>query len=169
GVGHTSLANLLLESIGKRIKKHSSPILAKRFYNAMSKVSASQGQFQQALSCEKRAFRIESDLIKHIPISELGAAQLRRLSRFELQLKLILSEIENKELKETTKQHKNTVAQLQQDVFTDPLTSLHNRRWLEVKLKDMLLHDTPFALMVIDIDHFKSINDELSHLVGDKA
>lgn len=72
----------------------------------MSKVSASQGQFQQALSCEKRAFRIESDLIKHIPISELGAAQLRRLSRFELQLKLILSEIENKELKETTKQHK---------------------------------------------------------------
>ncbi|MDW2094854.1 GGDEF domain-containing protein, partial [Vibrio sp. 1866] len=70
GVGHTSLANLLLESIGKRIKKHSSPILAKRFYNAMSKVSASQGQFQQALSCEKRAFRIESDLIKHIPISE---------------------------------------------------------------------------------------------------
>ncbi|MDW3124415.1 GGDEF domain-containing protein, partial [Vibrio sp. 1974] len=152
GVGHTSLANLLLESIGKRIKKHSSPILAKRFYNAMSKVSASQGQFQQALSCEKRAFRIESDLIKHIPISELGAAQLRRLSRFELQLKLILSEIENKELKETTKQHKNTVAQLQQDVFTDPLTSLHNRRWLEVKLKDMLLHDTPFALMVIDID-----------------
>lgn len=91
------------------------------FYNAMSKVSASQGQFQQALSCEKRAFRIESDLIKHIPISELGAAQLRRLSRFELQLKLILSEIENKELKETTKQHKNTVAQLQQDVFTDPL------------------------------------------------
>ncbi|MEZ9418061.1 GGDEF domain-containing protein, partial [Vibrio sp. 10N.286.49.E1] len=63
----------------------------------------------------------------------------------------------------------NTVAQLQQDVFTDPLTGLHNRRWLDVKLKDLLLHETPFALMVVDIDHFKSINDELSHLVGDKA
>jgi len=61
------------------------------------------------------------------------------------------------------------VAQLQQDVFTDPLTGLHNRRWLDVKLKDLLLHETPFALMVVDIDHFKSINDELSHLVGDKA
>ncbi|MCC4821293.1 GGDEF domain-containing protein, partial [Vibrio lentus] len=110
----------------------------------------------------KKGYRIETDLMKQIPISELGASQLRRLSRFELQLKLILSEQENRELKETTEQHKNTVAQLQQDVFTDPLTGLHNRRWLDVKLKDLLLHEAPFALMVVDIDHFKSINDELS-------
>lgn len=72
----------------------------------MSQVCASQGLFKEALNYEKKAFRVESDLVKHIPISELGPAQLRRLSRFELQLKLILSEIENKELKETTKQHK---------------------------------------------------------------
>ncbi len=168
-IGKKQLASTLLHGIEKKVSSYSSPNVAKRFYHALSQSYESQGHYKQALAFEKRSFRIESDLMKNIPISELGATQLRRLSRFELQLKLILSEIENRELKETTQQHKNTVAQLQQDVFTDPLTGLHNRRWLDVKLKDLLLHETPFALLVVDIDHFKSINDELSHLVGDKA
>ncbi|WP_295891900.1 GGDEF domain-containing protein [uncultured Vibrio sp.] len=168
-VGKTQLATLVLHNVNKRIKLNSTPILAKRLYDTLSDICEIQGDFQLALKYQKMGYRIESDLMKNIPITELGASQLRRLSRFELQLKLILSEIENRELKETTENQKNTVKKLQQDVFTDPLTALHNRRWLDVKLKDLLLHETPFALMVVDIDHFKSINDELSHLVGDKA
>ncbi|WP_299689476.1 diguanylate cyclase [uncultured Vibrio sp.] len=168
-IGKQEYTRMILSITEKRVKVDASPVLAKRFFDSLSDVCISQGCFQEALNYEKKGYQIETDLIKQIPISELGASQLRRLSRFELQLKLILSEQENRELKETTEQHKNTVARLQQDVFTDPLTGLHNRRWLDVKLKDLLLHHTPFALVVIDIDHFKSINDELSHLVGDKA
>ncbi|MDN3612092.1 diguanylate cyclase domain-containing protein [Vibrio ostreicida] len=163
------LANWVLESTQKRIIRYASPVLNLQLNNALGNLYEEQGEFKQALECQKRAFRIENDLMKQIPIVELGAAQLRRLSRFELQLKLILSELENRELKETTESQKHTVAKLQQDVFTDPLTNLRNRRWLDMKLKDLLLHDVPFSIMVIDIDHFKSINDELSHLVGDKA
>ncbi|MFM2587927.1 diguanylate cyclase [Vibrio sp. TBV020] len=163
------IANWILETTHKRIREYASPILSLKLANALADISEQKGDYKSALEHQKRAFRIESDLMKKIPIGELGANQLRRLSRFELQLKLILSEQENKELKETTESQKHTVAQLQQDVFTDPLTGLHNRRWLDVKLKDLLLHDVPFSLMVVDIDHFKSINDELSHLVGDKA
>ncbi|WP_428776122.1 diguanylate cyclase [Vibrio sp.] len=168
-VGKDHIADMVLRSARKRVQVSSSPLLAKNLFDALSQLYEQQGDCKQALEFEKRSFRIESDLLKSIPIGELGANQLRRLSRFELQLKLILSELENQELKEKTENQKNAVAKLQQDVFTDPLTGLHNRRWLDIKLKDLLLHDVSFALLVVDIDHFKSINDELSHLVGDKA
>lgn len=168
-LGKPYYSNILLFGTESRLRRYPSPILKKGLYQTFSRIFERQGMYRQALHYERIAFDIESELIQNIPIAELGATQLRRLSRFELQLKLIVSEQENQELKETTEQHKNTVAKLQQDVFTDPLTKLHNRRWLDGKLKDLLHYETPFAFLVIDIDHFKSINDELSHLVGDKA
>lgn len=49
----------------------------------------------------------------------------------------------------------------------DPLTGLLNRRGLMPRLETLLSGDSPFAVMVSDIDRFKSINDVLGHPTGD--
>lgn len=49
----------------------------------------------------------------------------------------------------------------------DPLTNLPNRRFLNRTMKQFDLHDIKVALLHIDIDHFKQINDTKGHDAGD--
>lgn len=56
---------------------------------------------------------------------------------------------------------------------TDELTELNNRRQffklLETELKRVKRYNNPLSLMMIDIDHFKNINDRYGHQVGDEV
>ncbi|MCA1655589.1 MAG: GGDEF domain-containing protein [Pseudonocardiaceae bacterium] len=63
------------------------------------------------------------------------------------------------------------VRQLQVDVRTDPKTGLLNMRgWREVAEREMnraSRDDAPCALLMVDLDHFKNINDTWGHPAGD--
>jgi diguanylate cyclase (GGDEF)-like protein len=69
----------------------------------------------------------------------------------------------------------HTVASLQSELreqaLRDPLTGLHNRRALQQQFDDAArharTHRQPLALALLDIDHFKRINDEVGHAAGD--
>lgn len=55
--------------------------------------------------------------------------------------------------------------------LTDSLTGLYNRRHFEdvmiAQLEDVQADQTPCSLLLIDVDHFKRINDTFGHSVGD--
>ncbi|WP_226622913.1 sensor domain-containing diguanylate cyclase [Alloyangia pacifica] len=53
--------------------------------------------------------------------------------------------------------------------FTDPLTGLRNRRALTRALTDLLRRDMDFAVMHVDLDFFKQVNDTLGHGAGDRV
>ncbi|HEY8507837.1 MAG TPA: DUF484 family protein, partial [Steroidobacteraceae bacterium] len=62
-------------------------------------------------------------------------------------------------------------ARLLRSGLTDFLTGFHNRRYLHARLREELaraqrLHQ-PIVCLMIDVDHFKRINDQYGHLAGD--
>jgi diguanylate cyclase (GGDEF)-like protein len=63
------------------------------------------------------------------------------------------------------------VAILEQENIMDPLTGIYNRRYLERRLEDEFVkakrHGLPLSLLILDIDHFKQVNDTFGHQAGD--
>ena len=59
------------------------------------------------------------------------------------------------------------IAELKHRVNTDPLTGLYNRRGMQLFLNELLETRTEFAVLAIDIDFFKKINDQYGHDQGD--
>ncbi|UCD06337.1 MAG: diguanylate cyclase [candidate division WOR-3 bacterium] len=59
------------------------------------------------------------------------------------------------------------------EIYRDDLTNCYNRRymryWIDNEIKRAKRFDTKFALMLVDVDDFRSINNKFGHLEGDRV
>ncbi len=92
---------------------------------------------------------------------------LTKIARTNEQLKQRLADAENR-------LHTQT-AELQvfmSEARTDPLTGLSNRRAFNDELarreSEWLRHQIPYSVVMLDVDHFKQVNDQYGHATGDE-
>lgn len=92
---------------------------------------------------------------------------VRPVDRNEM-LARIKSQIRRKRFADRLRDTMQTTMEM---AITDGLTGLHNRRYLErhlgVLVQQAVARTKPLSLLILDIDHFKAINDEHGHAAGD--
>ena len=59
------------------------------------------------------------------------------------------------------------IDELNQSVNSDPLTGLYNRRGMKLFIEEFVRMRTEFAVLAVDIDFFKKVNDTYGHDKGD--
>jgi diguanylate cyclase (GGDEF)-like protein len=106
-----------------------------------------------------------SAILLVLVVMSLGMLTLRELAHIRQGLEGLV-EKRTRELTEKT-------AELQRIATHDPLTGLHNRRfadeYLEERIAEFERYGRGFALALVDLDHFKRINDDYSHDAGDEV
>ncbi len=65
------------------------------------------------------------------------------------------------------------ISDLEHETFTDPLTGIYNRRFMEQRLAEEISkarrYSFQLSVLLFDLDHFKQVNDERGHQAGDQA
>lgn len=81
--------------------------------------------------------------------------------------------LRNVELSREIEERKRAQSELERIVTLDPLTSLFNRRHFfeltQTELERSRRYNRPLSVIMLDIDHFKQVNDQFGHLVGDRV
>lgn len=111
------------------------------------------------------SFRINEDT-SHLEVYGVS----RDITERKLNERLLMQA--NQELQSHVKKIEQLRMELQEQAIHDPLTGLYNRRYLAEylahELKRAERENIPISLLLMDVDHFKSINDSYGHKTGDK-
>jgi two-component system cell cycle response regulator len=143
-------------------------------------------RFQQAFVAQRRLFeannfrldnrasaryyllRVEHELSSVRAERDRALVQRQETEALNRQLEQL-----NAELSRKMREIEELQARLKREAVHDPLTQLFNRRYLDSAMPGLIgsaeRWNTPLTLALLDLDHFKRVNDRYGHLAGDKV
>jgi diguanylate cyclase (GGDEF)-like protein len=156
----------------KRLKNHSVDVI---FYGA-EKLSSQSFKWLKQLNKQVESknipvfiFSSEENEKERIMGLESGASDCLT---YEISAKEAAARIRRSlETKKRIEQLRKANDELERQAMTDPLTGLCNRRFFALALESEAARSSrteePFSLLILDLDHFKKINDRFGHQAGD--
>lgn len=112
---------------------------------------------------------VDGDLSVRVEVKQSDEVGQLALMFNQMTDKLYQNHLEIMAANESMRQQNQLLEELS---ITDSLTGLFNRSKLDSILSDQLAryerNKRPFSVMMIDVDHFKTLNDNLGHIVGDE-
>ena len=141
-----------------------------RLHETAYKIEKRAGNFERALSHHERFHQLSSGqaLVRANQRAQVLAVRLdTERARAEAQQERLRAE----SLLRSNSEMAERARLLSQEALLDPLTGLANRRHLDAELARMHLAarqaSMPLCVAMLDVDHFKHVNDDFSHAVGD--
>ena len=133
----------------------------------MQKLLAAQTQrLSHRASAKYYLLRVEHELTHARAERDRALAQRRELERLNEELARVNADLSHKMIQVEALQ-----AQLAVEAVHDPLTQLFNRRYLDSVTPGLIgsaiRRSAPLALALLDLDHFKLVNDRHGHPAGD--
>ena len=118
-----------------------------RVHQEQAELHAARGEFAEAFADHKVFFAAHDGLHS----SQREAQARTRQAMFE------------------TAEARQEAERFREQARRDPLTGLRNRRYVDEQLPGLIADPAPVAIAIVDLDHFKRVNDQLSHDVGDQV